>query len=48
MTETDIFNHSTPLLYHRHMGPLLFEPYAKHVAERASALRPRRILEQVV
>ena len=45
MTETDIFKHSTPLLYHRHMGPLLFEPYAKHVAERASALRPRRILE---
>jgi hypothetical protein len=32
MTETDIFKHSTPLLYHRLMGPLLFEPYAKQVA----------------
>lgn len=45
MTETDIFKHSTPLLYHQQMGPLLFEPYARHVAERAAALRPRRILE---
>lgn len=45
MTETDVFKHSTPLLYHRYMGPLLFEPYAKHVAERAVALRPSRILE---
>jgi ubiquinone/menaquinone biosynthesis C-methylase UbiE len=27
------------------MGPLLFEPYAKHVAERLIALRPARILE---
>ena len=45
MTETDVFKHSTPLLYDQHMGPLLFEPYARHVAKRASALRPRRILE---
>jgi ubiquinone/menaquinone biosynthesis C-methylase UbiE len=27
------------------MGPLLFEPYATHVAERATLLRPGRILE---
>jgi ubiquinone/menaquinone biosynthesis C-methylase UbiE len=27
------------------MGPLLFEPYAKYVAERLTALRPSRILE---
>jgi ubiquinone/menaquinone biosynthesis C-methylase UbiE len=27
------------------MGPLLFEPYAEVVAERAKALRPARILE---
>ena len=45
MTETDVFRHSTPSLYHRYMGPLLFEPYAKHVAERLVVLRPNRILE---
>lgn len=45
MTETDVFRHSTPSLYHRYMGPLLFEPYAKHVAERLGVLRPNRILE---
>lgn len=45
MTETDVFKHSTPSLYDRYMGPLLFEPYAKHVADRLVALRPNRILE---
>lgn len=45
MTETDVFRHSTPSLYHRYMGPLLFEPYARHVAERLVFLRPNRILE---
>ena len=45
MTETDVFTHSTPSLYHRYMGPLLFEPYAKHVAKRLVVLRPNRILE---
>jgi ubiquinone/menaquinone biosynthesis C-methylase UbiE len=45
MTETDLFKHSTPALYDRFMGPLLFEPYAKYVAERLTALRPSRILE---
>lgn len=39
------FNHSTPELYDRYMGPLLFEPYAKLVAQRAAALQPDRILE---
>lgn len=39
------FNHSTPELYDQYMGPLLFEPYAKVVAERAALLRPDRILE---
>lgn len=34
MAETDVFKHSTPELYDRYMGPLLFEPYAKHAAER--------------
>ena len=45
MAETDVFRHSTPSLYHRYMGPLLFEPYAKHVAGRLVVLRPNRILE---
>ena len=46
MTETGLpFKHSTPELYDRYMGPLLFEPYAKVVAERAALLEPGRILE---
>src|SRR5688500_19271702 len=45
MTETDAFKHSTPELYDRYMGPLLFEPYAKLVAERSALLQPDRILE---
>ena len=45
MTETDVFKHSTPALYDRYMGPLLFEPYAKYVAERIALLHPSRILE---
>src|SRR5215470_13589280 len=45
MAETDVFKHSTPALYDRYMGPLLFEPYAKHVAEGVAAWRPESILE---
>lgn len=45
MGETDVFKHSTPSLYDRYMGPLLFEPYARYVAERVAVLRPERILE---
>lgn len=46
MTETDAaFDHSTPALYDRYMGPLLFEPYAKLVAERSVLLQPAHILE---
>jgi ubiquinone/menaquinone biosynthesis C-methylase UbiE len=46
MSATDIaFVGSIPALYDRYLGPLLFEPYAGIVAERAKALRPRRILE---
>jgi ubiquinone/menaquinone biosynthesis C-methylase UbiE len=46
MTEAGTpFAHSTPALYDRYMGPLLFEPYAKVVAARAANLQPRRILE---
>jgi ubiquinone/menaquinone biosynthesis C-methylase UbiE len=39
------FTHSTPELYDRYMGPLLFEGYAEVVASRAASLRPDRILE---
>jgi ubiquinone/menaquinone biosynthesis C-methylase UbiE len=46
MTENGTpFTHSTPELYDRYMGPLLFEPYAKVVAARAAFLEPERILE---
>jgi len=46
MTETGTpFTHSTPALYDRYMGPLLFEPYAKVVAQRVALLRPGRSLE---
>lgn len=45
MADTDVFKHSTPELYDRYMVPLLFEPYARAVAQRAAALRPRRVLE---
>lgn len=39
------FTHSTPEIYDRYMGPLLFKPYAKAVAARAAFLEPERILE---
>jgi ubiquinone/menaquinone biosynthesis C-methylase UbiE len=45
VAETDVFKHSTPAQYDRYMGPLLFEPYARYVAQRVAALRPDRILE---
>src|SRR5262249_47949250 len=45
MAEIDFFRHSTPELYARYMGPLLFAPYAEYVAKRAAGLQPRRILE---
>src|SRR5688500_3256870 len=46
MTETGTrFKHSTPEQYDRYMGPLLFEPYAKAVAERTALLQPDWILE---
>jgi SAM-dependent methyltransferase len=46
MLEQDaVFAGSIPELYHRCLGPFLFEPYAQDLAARAGALRPRRILE---
>ncbi|HMG46630.1 MAG TPA: methyltransferase domain-containing protein [Allosphingosinicella sp.] len=40
-----LFAGSIPALYDRLLGPLLFEPYARDLAERAGAFGPRRILE---
>lgn len=45
MAETDVFKHSSPSLYDRYMGLLLFDPYARYVAKRVALLRPERILE---
>lgn len=46
MTATDtIFAGSIPAIYDRYMVPLVFEPYARMVAERAAKLGPLRILE---
>jgi len=39
------FAGSIPGLYDQFMGPLLFEPYARVVAQRAKALSPSKILE---
>ncbi len=39
------FAGSVPAIYDQHLGPLFFEPYAADLAERATALRPERILE---
>ncbi len=46
MTASDVvFAGSIPALYHRLLGPLLFEPYAWDLAARAGALEPAHILE---
>jgi ubiquinone/menaquinone biosynthesis C-methylase UbiE len=34
-----------PEHYHRGIGPFLFEPFARHTAERVRSLAPRRLLE---
>ena len=46
MTETDkTFAGLIPALYDRHLGPMIFEPYALDIAERVARLAPKRILE---
>lgn len=45
MAASDAFTHSTPELYDRLMGPLLFEPWAELIASRAAHYAPERILE---
>src|SRR5512135_1791816 len=44
MTTTPRFVGNIPELYDRHMGPVLFEPYARDVAARLPATA-RRVLE---
>jgi len=44
--ETDKqFTGSIPGLYDRHLGPLIFEPYARDLAARLADLAPARVLE---
>lgn len=46
MTATDtVFAGSIPALYDRYMVPMLFEPFAADVADRAKQLEPRDVLE---
>lgn len=46
MSDTPVqFNADIPRLYDRHLGPVLFEPYARDMATRVAAMRPRRVLE---
>ena len=46
MLETDkVFAGSVPENYDRHMVPLIFEPYAADLAQRAATLSPNAVLE---
>lgn len=40
-----VFTGSIPALYDRYLGPLLFEPFARHIADRVAGLQPARVLE---
>lgn len=42
---TRAFAGSVPLLYQRHLVPLIFQPYADDLASRAARRRPARVLE---
>ncbi|WP_395614064.1 class I SAM-dependent methyltransferase [Allosphingosinicella sp.] len=44
-TRDSQFTGSVPALYDRCLGPMLFVPYARDIADRAAAFRPARILE---
>ena len=43
--ESTRFDGSIPEMYDRHLGALLFEPYAADIADRVAKLRPRKVLE---
>ena len=40
-----VFSGSIPSIYDSYLGPLIFEPYARDLANRLSALHPERVLE---
>ena len=40
-----VFTGSIPALYDRYLGPLLFEPFARHIAGKVADLEPARVLE---
>ena len=44
-TQDSAFTGSIPQIYDNCLGPLLFEPYADDLAERAAKLAPARVLE---
>ena len=46
MTSQDtVFAGSIPALYDRHLGPMIFEPYARDLVERVTDLETGRVLE---
>ena len=46
MSATDKqFSGSIPELYDRHLVPLIFEPYARDIAQRVAARAPKQVLE---
>jgi len=45
MKNDAVFAGSVPALYERYMVPMLFEPYARDLAERLRPRAPRRVLE---
>jgi ubiquinone/menaquinone biosynthesis C-methylase UbiE len=46
MTKVDtVFSGSIPAIYDRYLGPLIFEPYARDLANRLSDLHAERVLE---
>ena len=46
MTGADkVFAGNIPAIYEQYMVPMLFEPYAQEMADRAARIEPRRILE---
>ena len=46
MSETDkVFAGSIPENYDRYMVPLIFEPFASDLAQRAASLSPSAVLE---
>jgi ubiquinone/menaquinone biosynthesis C-methylase UbiE len=45
-TSSDVqFDGSIPEIYDRFLGPLLFEPFARDLARRMAAIKPRNVLE---